>query len=214
VDFVANALLGRQQPLNGVDPRKGLPVHRLIRGGIADAVESRPAAPAARPSAERAPAVLTASEGEPLRITVINGDLTFEPDPLMLGHYHATRLTGTEKIMNRLIGGAMERSLDMGVYPVAVGTHQIFINSRPNLERGSFMPRPAAVIIVGLGEEGKLRSTDLVQTIRQAVIAWAQRLAETRKQTHGFSLAATLLGSGGHRCDRGRRRPAHCTGCV
>ena len=33
VDFLVNALLGRQQPLNGVDPRKGLPVHRLMRGG-------------------------------------------------------------------------------------------------------------------------------------------------------------------------------------
>ena len=105
-----------------------------------------------------------APEEEPLRITVTNGDLTFEPEALLLGHYQATRLTGTEKVMDRLIGGAMEHSLEMGVYPVAVGSHQIFINTRPNLERGSFMPRPKAVIVVGLGEEGKLRAADLVQT--------------------------------------------------
>ena len=61
------------------------------------------------------------------------------------------------------------------------------------------MPRPKAVIVVGLGEEGKLRAADLVQTVRQAVIAWAQRLAEkARRRTPGRSkLAATLLGSGG-----------------
>jgi tetratricopeptide (TPR) repeat protein len=100
--------------------------------------------------------------------------------------------------MDRLIGGTMTHSLAMGVYPVTIGSHQIFINSRPNLERGSFMPRPKAVIIVGLGEEGKLRATDLVQSVRQAVIAWAQRLAENRKQPPAvLELAATLLGSGG-----------------
>jgi hypothetical protein len=135
---------------------------------------------------------------DPLRVTVINGDLTFEPEPLLLGHYHATRLTGTESVMNALIGGAMKQSLDMGVYPVAVGSHQIFINSRPNLERGTFMPRPKAVIIAGLGEEGKLRAADLVQTVRQAVIAWAQRMAENNKQSPAlFEMSATLIGSGG-----------------
>ena len=85
--------------------------------------------------------------------------------------------------MDRLIGGAMKHSLEMGVYPVSIGSHQIFINTRPNLERGTFMPRPKAVIIVGLGEEGKLRAADLAQSVRQAVIAWAQRLAENKK--HG-----------------------------
>ena len=100
--------------------------------------------------------------------------------------------------MDGLIGGAMKRSLDMGVYPVSIGSHQIFINTRPNLERGSFMPRPKAVIIVGLGEEGKLRAADLAQSVRQAVIAWAQRLAEHKQ--HGppfFTLASALIGSGG-----------------
>ena len=86
----------------------------------------------------------------------------------------------------------------MGVYPVEVGSHQVFINNRPNLERGTFMPRPKAVIIAGLGEEGKLRSADLVQSVCRAVIAWSQRLAERRRSAPSdFELASTLLGSGG-----------------
>jgi hypothetical protein len=40
------------------------------------------------------------------------------------------------------------------------------------------MARPVAVIVAGLGEEGKLRALDLAYTVRQAVIAYAQRLAE------------------------------------
>ena len=191
VDFLVNGLLGRQQPLNGVDPRKSLPDRRLVRGAMTDA-------PAIQPREKAAASRTKAPEEEPLRITVTNGDLTFEPEALLLGHYHSTQLTGTEKVMDGLIGGAMKRSLDMGVYPLSIGSHQIFINTRPNLERGLFMPRPKAVIIVGLGEEGKLRAADLAQSVRQAVIAWAQRLAEHKK--HGprfFTLASTLIGSGG-----------------
>ena len=191
VDFLVNGLLGRPQPLDGVDPRKSLPDRRLVRGAMTDA-------PVTQPRGKGAASRTTATEEEPLRITVTNGDLTFEPEALLLGHYHSMQLTGTERVMDRLIGGAMKRSLDMGLYPVAIGSHQIFINTRPNLERGTFMPRPKAVIIVGLGEEGKLRAADLTQSVRQAVIAWAQRLAENRK--HGppfFTLATALIGSGG-----------------
>ena len=138
----------------------------------------------------------------PLRISIVNGDLTFEREALLLGHYHATRLTGTEKVMDRLLGGAMEKSLGMGLYPVAIGAHQIFINTHPNADRGSFIPSPKAVIIAGLGEEGKLRAADLVESVRQAVIAWAQRLGEgsgrgSRATPRTFVLASTLLGSGG-----------------
>jgi hypothetical protein len=203
VDFLVNAVLGRPQPLNGVDPRKNLPDRRLLRGAMTEAAVSRPEGKAAAAAATAATVPEAASgpspaTGEVLRITVTNGDLTFEPEALLLGHYHALRLTGTEKVMDNLIGGSMKHSLDMGVYPVAIGSQQIFINTRPNLERGSFMPRPKAVIVVGLGEEGKLRSGDLMQTVRQAVIVWAQRLTENKKHAPPFfELAATLLGSGG-----------------
>jgi CHAT domain-containing protein len=200
VDFMVNALLGQQQPLNAVDPRKKLPDRRLLRGAT-DAAAVRPKGKTSgRVAVSR---VVEADAGgtdeqQPLRITVVNGDLTFEAEALLLGHYHATRLTGTEKVMDRLIGGTMDRSLAMGVYPIAIGSHQIFINNRPNLERGTFMPRPKAVIIAGLGEEGKLRAAELVQTVRQAVIAWAQRLAESKTRApHPIELASTLLGSGG-----------------
>jgi CHAT domain-containing protein len=197
-EFLVNALLGRPQPLNGVDPRKNLPDRRLLRGATDAPVTRIPAEAAAPSMPAREAGAQELPEEAPLRITVINGDLTFESEPLLIGHYQALQLTGTEKVMDRLIGGAMTHSLKMGVYPVAAGSHQIFINSRPNLERGSFMPRPQAVIVVGLGEEGKLRPADLMQSVRQAVIAWAQRLAENRKNApRVFELSATLLGSGG-----------------
>ena len=105
-----------------MDPRKSLPDRRLLRGAMTDAPVTRIAAEAAAAAPDAAAAdAREAPEEAPLRITVTNGDLTFESEPLLLGHYQALQLTGTEKVMDRLIGGAMTRSLEMGVYPVAVG---------------------------------------------------------------------------------------------
>src|SRR5207247_7196470 len=107
VDFLVNALSGRQHALNGVDPRKSLPDRRLFRGAVADGVVASPAARADLPAPWRAPAPPSEGEGAPLRITVTNGDLTFESEVLLIGHYSATRLTGTERVMNGLLGGTM-----------------------------------------------------------------------------------------------------------
>jgi hypothetical protein len=54
------------------------------------------------------------------------------------------------------------------------------------------------VIIVGLGDEGKLSSSALVETVRHGVLAWAHRGTERGSESHAAGeLAATLIGSGG-----------------
>src|SRR5215470_4039274 len=95
--------------------------------------------------------------------------------------------------MNELIGGAMDTALKIGFYPDAVGTNQVFVNQFS--ENPWRLPRPKAVIVAGLGEEGKLRASDLLRTVRQAVLAWAERAS--LDDTTEFELAATLIGSGG-----------------
>jgi CHAT domain-containing protein len=198
IDFLVNGLLGRPQPLKRLDPLKGLPDRRLLRGAVADAAGSGLKRGIDVPVAGGAEAPLRkAPDEETLRVTVTNGDLTFEREPLLLGHYRATRLTGTEGVMDRLIGGAMGHSLAVGNYPFLIGSHEVFINARPDLDRGSFLPRPKAVIVVGLGEEGKLQAASLAHSVRQAVIAWAKRLAEHKHGPAFFELATTLIGSGG-----------------
>ena len=156
-----------------------LPDRRLLREGVAAAAGAGAVAPArpdlagpreGRPAYRRIGRKLL----PPLRITVVNGDLTFEENPLLIGHYRASRLTGTERVMNEVIGGAMKHSLDLGLYPLAPGSHQIFLNTKTNPEEPRRMPRPKAVVVVGLGAEGKLSAVDLARTVQQAVIAWAQ----------------------------------------
>jgi CHAT domain-containing protein len=136
--------------------------------------------------------------GRALHVSVLNADLKFVHQPLVVGHYRALALTGTEEVVDRLVGKAMSRSLAAGLYPDGVGTHQIFGNIRKDPTNVLAMARPLACIVAGLGEEGKLRAVDLVYTVRQAVIAYAQRLAENESGAPAeFELAATLIGSGG-----------------
>ena len=74
----------------------------------------------------------------------------------------------------------------------------MFVNTQADPDNPWQLPRPEAVVVVGLGEEGKLRAAELVHTVRQATIAWAQRIGETSADAPAlFELAATLIGSGG-----------------
>jgi CHAT domain-containing protein len=142
-----------------------------------------------------------------LRVSVVNGDLSFVRQPLLLGHYRSSLLTGTERVMNRLVGGVMQDALTAGLYPDPPGSHQVFVNESVVADNPWRLPRPEAVVVAGLGEEGNLRPAELVDTVRQAVLAWVQRRTERPARAAGapappavpvmLELAATLLGSGG-----------------
>ncbi len=131
---------------------------------------------------------------EPLRVSVLNGDLRFVAGPLMLGHYRCSRLTGTEAIADRQLGGSLSRALDSGVYPDQPGLHHLFDNAVADRGNPLAMARPAAVLVVGLGEEGRLRSADLVHSVRQAVLALLAR--QPPSGPGPVALSTTLMGTG------------------
>jgi hypothetical protein len=138
------------------------------------------------------------SAGPALPVTVVNGNLKFIREPIVLGHYRSMALSGTEWVMDELIGGAMNQLVWLRQYPDGPRTNQIFVNKSVNPANPFAVPRPEAVIVVGLGEEGKLSTTDLTASVTHGVIAWAQRLVErSGGVSPQFDLAATLLGSGG-----------------
>ncbi|MBC5785546.1 CHAT domain-containing protein [Ramlibacter sp. USB13] len=144
------------------------------------------------------------ANAQALAVRVVNGDLQFVPEPLLVGHYRSLQLTGSEKIVDKLVDGGMARSIATGLYPDAVGTHQVFANERRNPKNPLQMARPTAAVVVGLGEEGKLTADKLAFTIRQAVLAFAQRIAdEPGAAPATFELSATLVGSGGMRITPG-----------
>ncbi|QHE76223.1 CHAT domain-containing protein [Hydrogenophaga sp. PBL-H3] len=133
-----------------------------------------------------------------LRISVHNANLKFISSPLLVGHYFSSTLSGSEAVVDRFIGGVMSASLAAGLYPEAPGTHQIFVNNRQDPDSPLSLPRPPHVVVAGLGSEGKLKSAAITHTVRQATLAWAQRVAEAPDGgATQFELAATMIGSGG-----------------
>lgn len=140
----------------------------------------------------------TREELPPLPVTVINCNLKFARDPLIVGHYASAGLTGSERVVDEMVGGLLGDALKMRLYPSEPGSNQTFMNIAANGDNPLQLPRPEAAIVVGLGSEGKLTSNDLMLTVRQGVLAWAQRLAEQHRGAPvQFELAAALIGSGG-----------------
>jgi len=137
-----------------------------------------------------------AAHGEALAVRVFNGDLGFVHQPLLIGHYASLALTGAESAVDRLLDGSLSRALRTGLYPQELGMQQVFLNTRLSFDMGQ-LPRPQAVVVLGLGPEGKLRPAALVRAVRAGVLAWALRLAEQPGAPARFELAATLMGSGG-----------------
>ena len=59
-------------------------------------------------------AVRTGAASRALHVAVLNADLKFVHQPLVVGHYRALALTGTEAVVDKLVGKAMSRSLAAG----------------------------------------------------------------------------------------------------
>ncbi|MBN3751481.1 CHAT domain-containing protein [Paraburkholderia sp. Tr-20389] len=136
----------------------------------------------------------------PLSITVVNANLKFAHGPVMIGHYRGFALTGTERVVDLLIGKTMSESLRNGRYPQTTETQLIFCNLNANLYDEKQLPRPEGVVVIGLGSEGKLHTSDAMASVRQGVIAWSQRLLERtreRERTEPFDFSSVLVGSGG-----------------
>jgi tetratricopeptide (TPR) repeat protein len=211
-DLLARGSTSRLPPLAATrDAAAAAPVHLRSRpsrrptpqrpaGGIAEVMGSAPADPGT--SSNAPDSAITPR----LLIQVLNGNLTFVQQPLMLGHYRSLELTGTEAVVDGHLGGAMNTALAAGLYPDAPGSQRIFVNTQKNDDNPWQLPRPQAAIVIGLGEEGTLDGTKLADTVCQGVKAWAQRASEDGRGGHnsqgtaagdGIELAATLIGSGG-----------------
>ena len=189
-------------------PRLEAPATRAGAAAAVEHVHSRPSRgrSATRPaslerqvftidSAQRAP--LRAGP-TPLKVQLLNGNLGFVRSTLMVGHSRSLTLSGSEAVVNKLIGNAMRDSLDAGLYPDAIGSHQLFINTRVDPDNPWRLPQPQRVLVVGLGEEGKLTEATLAETVRQGTIAWVQRIAQSAEGAGvTLELSATLMGSGG-----------------
>jgi CHAT domain-containing protein len=142
--------------------------------------------------------------GLPVNVQVVHGNLKHTQDALLVGHYVAPVLTGTENFLDKWIGGAMRRALNLGLYPAHLREQQVFANLRGPGDNpfSTGRPRPEAVIVAGLGEEESLTPQGLVETVCQAVLAYSQHRAQAGGAVPPtLRLASVLVASGGWRID-------------
>ncbi|MFN9102603.1 MAG: CHAT domain-containing protein [Betaproteobacteria bacterium] len=189
-------------------PRLEAPAARGAAPAVAERVRSRPSRGrrAARPASLQSQVFASGAAAHaplragapPLKVQVLNGNLGFVRSTLMVGHSSSLTLSGSEAVVNRLIGNAMRDSLDAGLYPDGIGSHQLFVNTRVDPDNPWRLPQPQRVLVVGLGEEGQLTEATLAETVRQGTIAWVQRIAQSAEGAGvTLELSATLMGSGG-----------------
>jgi beta-lactamase superfamily II metal-dependent hydrolase len=125
-------------------------------------------------------------------VEVIHGSLELADDPVLVGHYTATPLSGTEAFIDRRYLNRLSNRFTTNQYPGEIGT-SLFV--RPPRHR-----HPAAgVIVVGLGEYGELTPLRLVETVRAALVRRAFDEAESANPDVRLDLgiASVLLGATG-----------------
>ena len=129
-----------------------------------------------------------------IEIRVLHGNLENVTHPVVVGHYEGDSILSAEAVLDKRLNGRMSELLRLGMYPGALGTSEIFLNS---LGR-----KPGGAIVVGLGEVGKLTVGQLTDTFMRAMMNYAlevrgtleKRLQETQEETDFIPIrVATLL---------------------
>ena len=138
--------------------------------------------------------------GPPVAVSVVHGNLAFARHAVAVGHYAGGTLIAAEAYLDRVLGGRLGASLDLDIYPGALGTYRFFANPHPE-----GMPRGA--LVVGLGAVGELTPSALTDSFARALLGYARELLErgpTPSQASGAKglpalevrLSALLIGTG------------------
>ncbi len=169
--------------LPAIPPTDGIPAETELRGfGFGGGLPPQlPDEPPAAPVIE---------------VSVSHGDLSYARHPVMVGHYLGDPIVNAESVLDRQLGGALTRRLDLGLYPGALEQHALFFNERANA-------KPAGAIVVGLGQVGELTPGLLEAGVRAALLDYALQVAHWPDERFGAagsprdaSLSCLLVGSG------------------
>ncbi len=105
-------------------------------------------------------------------VRVIHGNVENSCYPVVVGHYAGDSIVSAEAVLDKALGGRLSELHRLGLYPGELGTAHVFLNP------GS---RPGGVVVMGLGEVGKLSSGQLtsgfVRTLLDYCVAIRDDLA-------------------------------------
>jgi len=103
-------------------------------------------------------------------IAVRHGNLAYARHPVLVGHYQGDTVVSAEAVLDKQLGGALTRRLDLGIYPGRLGSNTTFLNDSPSA-------KPGGAVVVGLGRVGDLSPGLLEESIRAALLDFALSVA-------------------------------------
>lgn len=131
-----------------------------------------------------------------LHLSVLHADLRDAMYPVMVGHYREDAIVGAEAAIDRQLGMQLSRAFQLGIYPGAEGTVEIFDPIDETKASGL-----KGAIVLGLGEMGQLTREKLRVAVTTAAVRYAlksQHKAYFRGIGSGaesISLSTLLLGT-------------------
>ena len=134
-----------------------------------------------------------AVEVRPIDVEVTNGDLAFSRYPVFVGHYQDDSIGSAEAQMDKRLAFRLSAHQQLGLYPGAAGTAEVFRNPDSPLQHF-----PGAVVI-GLGKLGELTPASLTSSFAHGAVAYAvdcvERAADATAMTE-VAISTLLIGTG------------------
>lgn len=129
--------------------------------------------------------------GPRLKVTITHGNVRFARHTVVVGHYISDSIVGPEAVLDGQLEQRLSVRHQLGVYPGALGTAEVFLNP-------DRFHKPGGALVVGLGTVGSLTSGKLEQTVYSGVLRYllsARECRDDRFQQCGPSLTALLIGT-------------------
>jgi CHAT domain-containing protein len=131
-----------------------------------------------------------------IELSLRHGNLAYARHPVLVGHYIGDSVVSAEAVLDRQLGGALRRRLDLGIYPGQPGSSTVFLNDLASA-------KPAGAVVVGLGQVGTLSPGLLEDAVRAALLNFAldvahwpdARFGETGRP-RSAAVSCLLVGSG------------------
>lgn len=117
-------------------------------------------------SAAREPA----KQEQPVRVSVVHGDLAFSRHPVVVGHYYGDPIVGAERQLDETLDGRLADRQVLGLYPGNLNTNLIALAQDDNPQTTGLPENQSGALVVGLGEAGQLTPARLEQTMTRAFL--------------------------------------------
>ncbi len=134
-----------------------------------------------------------------LQVSVLHGDLNHTNHPILLGHYEGDTIAGAERVVDKMVVGALSQRYHLGCYPGRNGTAAVALAPSNAVQRSLGVQHGA--IVIGLGKWGELTPSALIQAVSQGVIEYCLHIHQCRgsvdsaKESEGLTINSLLIGS-------------------